>query len=36
MPAAHQAWRNGGWQADRLVHDDQAIVLHVQEKGLVV
>ncbi len=36
MPPAHQAWRNGGWEPDRLVHDDQAVVLHVRDKGLVV
>lgn len=32
----HQAWRNGEWQPDPLIHDDQAIVLHVRDKGLVV
>jgi 7,8-dihydropterin-6-yl-methyl-4-(beta-D-ribofuranosyl)aminobenzene 5'-phosphate synthase len=31
-----QAWRNGNWQPDPLVLDDQAIVLHVKDKGLVV
>jgi 7,8-dihydropterin-6-yl-methyl-4-(beta-D-ribofuranosyl)aminobenzene 5'-phosphate synthase len=36
MPPAHQVWRDGGWQPDREVHDDQAIVLHVRDKGLVV
>jgi 7,8-dihydropterin-6-yl-methyl-4-(beta-D-ribofuranosyl)aminobenzene 5'-phosphate synthase len=36
MPPAHQAWRDGGWQLDPLVHDDQAVVLHVRDKGLVV
>jgi 7,8-dihydropterin-6-yl-methyl-4-(beta-D-ribofuranosyl)aminobenzene 5'-phosphate synthase len=36
MPAAHQAWRGGEWQADRLVHDDQAVVLRVRDRGLVV
>jgi 7,8-dihydropterin-6-yl-methyl-4-(beta-D-ribofuranosyl)aminobenzene 5'-phosphate synthase len=36
MPAAHQAYRGVGWQPDRVVHDDQAVVLHVRDKGLVV
>jgi 7,8-dihydropterin-6-yl-methyl-4-(beta-D-ribofuranosyl)aminobenzene 5'-phosphate synthase len=36
MPPAHQAWRDGGWQPDPLVHDDQAVVLHLRDKGLVV
>ena len=35
MPA-HQAWRNGDWQPDPLIHDDQAVLLHVRDKGLVV
>ncbi|MGV1009185.1 MAG: MBL fold metallo-hydrolase [Dermatophilaceae bacterium] len=32
----HQAWRDGEWEPDPLVHDDQAVVLHVRDKGLVV
>jgi 7,8-dihydropterin-6-yl-methyl-4-(beta-D-ribofuranosyl)aminobenzene 5'-phosphate synthase len=36
MPPAHQALRDGEWQPDPLVHDDQAVVLHVRDKGLVV
>jgi 7,8-dihydropterin-6-yl-methyl-4-(beta-D-ribofuranosyl)aminobenzene 5'-phosphate synthase len=36
MPPAHQAWRDGEWVPDQLVHDDQAVVLHVRDKGLVV
>lgn len=36
MPAEHQALRDGVWEADRAVHDDQAIVLRVRDKGLVV
>lgn len=32
----HQAFRNGDWESDPLVHDDQAVVLHVRDKGLVV
>lgn len=36
MPPAHQALREGTWQPDPLVHDDQAIVVHVRDKGLVV
>jgi 7,8-dihydropterin-6-yl-methyl-4-(beta-D-ribofuranosyl)aminobenzene 5'-phosphate synthase len=36
MPPRHQAWRNGNWVPDPAVHDDQAVVLHVRGKGLVV
>jgi 7,8-dihydropterin-6-yl-methyl-4-(beta-D-ribofuranosyl)aminobenzene 5'-phosphate synthase len=36
MPPAHQALRDGVWQPDQLVHDDQAVVLHVRDRGLVV
>jgi 7,8-dihydropterin-6-yl-methyl-4-(beta-D-ribofuranosyl)aminobenzene 5'-phosphate synthase len=35
MPT-HQALRDGEWQPDPLVHDDQAVVLHVRDRGLVV
>jgi 7,8-dihydropterin-6-yl-methyl-4-(beta-D-ribofuranosyl)aminobenzene 5'-phosphate synthase len=31
-----QAWLGGGWQPDPLVLDDQAIVINVRDKGLVV
>lgn len=31
-----EAWRDGAWRPDPLVLDDQAIVLHVAGKGLVV
>lgn len=34
--ATHQAWRDGQWRPDPLIHDDQAVVLHVRDKGLVV
>jgi 7,8-dihydropterin-6-yl-methyl-4-(beta-D-ribofuranosyl)aminobenzene 5'-phosphate synthase len=34
--ANHQAWRDGDWQPDPLIHDDQAALLHVRDKGLVV
>jgi 7,8-dihydropterin-6-yl-methyl-4-(beta-D-ribofuranosyl)aminobenzene 5'-phosphate synthase len=30
------AWIDGKWQADPWIHDDQAIVMNVKEKGLVV
>ena len=30
------AWIDGRWQPDPWIHDDQAIVIHVKEKGLVV
>ena len=32
----HQAYRDGGWRPDPLILDDQAVVLHVRDKGLVV
>ena len=32
----HQAWRDGDWQPDPLILDDQALVVHVRGKGLVV
>ncbi len=35
MPS-HQAFRNGDWEPDPLIHDDQAAVLNVRDKGLVV
>ena len=31
-----QAWRNGQWVADHLVADDQAVLINVAGKGLVV
>ena len=36
MPAAHQEWAGSKWQHDPLVLDDQALVAHVRERGLVV
>jgi 7,8-dihydropterin-6-yl-methyl-4-(beta-D-ribofuranosyl)aminobenzene 5'-phosphate synthase len=36
MPAAHQAWTGSAWQHDPLVIDDQALVVHVRECGLMV
>jgi len=36
MPPSHQALVNGGWQHDPLVPDDQALVVHVRERGLLV
>ena len=32
----HYARVEGRWQQDPLIHDDQALVLHVKDKGLVV
>jgi 7,8-dihydropterin-6-yl-methyl-4-(beta-D-ribofuranosyl)aminobenzene 5'-phosphate synthase len=32
----HQALRDGAWQPDPLILDDQALVLHVRDRGLVV
>jgi 7,8-dihydropterin-6-yl-methyl-4-(beta-D-ribofuranosyl)aminobenzene 5'-phosphate synthase len=31
-----EAWRDGRWVDDRLVRDDQAMIMHVAGKGLVV
>ena len=36
MPPAHQALVDGSWQHDPLVLDDQALVVNVRDKGLVV
>jgi 7,8-dihydropterin-6-yl-methyl-4-(beta-D-ribofuranosyl)aminobenzene 5'-phosphate synthase len=32
----HEAFRNGGWQPDPLILDDQALVVRLRELGLVV
>jgi 7,8-dihydropterin-6-yl-methyl-4-(beta-D-ribofuranosyl)aminobenzene 5'-phosphate synthase len=32
----HQAFRDGDWQPDPLILDDQAVVLNVRDKGLVI
>ncbi len=31
-----QAFREGEWQPDPLMHDDQALVVHLRDRGLVV
>ena len=36
MPPGHQAWTEGRWQHDPSVHEDQAVVLHVRGRGLVI
>lgn len=36
MPPAHQALAAGRWQHDPLVQDDQALVVNLRDKGLVV
>jgi 7,8-dihydropterin-6-yl-methyl-4-(beta-D-ribofuranosyl)aminobenzene 5'-phosphate synthase len=36
MPPPHQAWTGSAWQHDPLVIDDQALVLNVRGRGLVV
>ena len=36
MPPAHQAWDGSEWRHDPLVLDDQALVVHVRGRGLVV
>lgn len=33
---AQMAWIDGKWQPDPWIHDDQAIIMNVKEKGLVV
>jgi 7,8-dihydropterin-6-yl-methyl-4-(beta-D-ribofuranosyl)aminobenzene 5'-phosphate synthase len=32
----HQAYRHGAWEPDPLILDDQALILSVSEKGLVI
>lgn len=32
----HEAWRDGGWEPDPLILDEQALVVHVRGRGLVV
>jgi 7,8-dihydropterin-6-yl-methyl-4-(beta-D-ribofuranosyl)aminobenzene 5'-phosphate synthase len=36
MPPPHEAWDGAGWRHDPLVLDDQALVVHVRGRGLVV
>ncbi|MGW1680652.1 MBL fold metallo-hydrolase [Saccharopolyspora sp. NPDC002376] len=36
MPAPHQRWTGTGWDHDPLVVDDQALVVHLRGRGLVV
>jgi 7,8-dihydropterin-6-yl-methyl-4-(beta-D-ribofuranosyl)aminobenzene 5'-phosphate synthase len=36
MPPAHQGWTGSEWLPDRLVLDDQALVVHLRGQGLVV
>lgn len=36
MPPAHQAWTGQDWRHDPRVIDDQALVVHVRDRGLVV
>ena len=36
MPPAHQAWNGSAWLHDPTVLDDQALVMHVRGRGLVV
>jgi 7,8-dihydropterin-6-yl-methyl-4-(beta-D-ribofuranosyl)aminobenzene 5'-phosphate synthase len=36
MPPAHQAWDGAAWRHDPLVIDDQALVVNVRGRGLVV
>ncbi|MEV4320006.1 MBL fold metallo-hydrolase [Actinocrispum sp. NPDC049592] len=36
MPPSHQAWDGGKWEHDPLVIDDQALIVNVRNRGLVV
>ena len=36
MPATHEAWNGSSWHHDPDVVDDQALVVHVRGRGLVV
>jgi len=36
MPPAHQAWTGSTWQHDPWIEDDQALVVNVRGRGLVV
>lgn len=36
MPPSHQAWDGQGWQHDPAVIDDQALVISVRGRGLVI
>jgi 7,8-dihydropterin-6-yl-methyl-4-(beta-D-ribofuranosyl)aminobenzene 5'-phosphate synthase len=36
MPPPHQRWTGSAWEHDPLVIDDQALVVHVRGRGLVV
>jgi len=36
MPPGHQAWDGHGWQHDPAVIDDQALVINVRGRGLVI
>ena len=36
MPPSHQSFSDGEWRHDPLVLDDQALVVHVRERGLLV
>jgi metal-dependent hydrolase (beta-lactamase superfamily II) len=36
MPPAHQAWTGSDWEHDPTVIDDQALVVHLRGRGLVV
>jgi 7,8-dihydropterin-6-yl-methyl-4-(beta-D-ribofuranosyl)aminobenzene 5'-phosphate synthase len=36
MPPAHERWSDSRWEHDPLVLDDQALVVHVRGKGLLV
>jgi 7,8-dihydropterin-6-yl-methyl-4-(beta-D-ribofuranosyl)aminobenzene 5'-phosphate synthase len=32
----HEAWRGHSWEPDPLIIDDQALVVHIRGRGLVV
>jgi 7,8-dihydropterin-6-yl-methyl-4-(beta-D-ribofuranosyl)aminobenzene 5'-phosphate synthase len=36
MPPAHQGWTGSQWEPDPLILDDQALVVHLRGRGLVI
>jgi 7,8-dihydropterin-6-yl-methyl-4-(beta-D-ribofuranosyl)aminobenzene 5'-phosphate synthase len=36
MPPTHQAWNGSAWEPDPLIIDDQALVVRLRDRGLVV
>ena len=36
MPPTHQAWNGSSWEPDPLIIADQALVVHLRDRGLIV